>query len=86
MKYFLLWCCACIYVCRFFVFCFFTYVLLNTVRVHITFITNSKHVEQGNLSLLLFISLDSNEAGVYSAQSLRLCMYMRKKKWFPNNF
>lgn len=65
---------------------FFIYILLNTVKVHFTFTTDSKNIEWGNLSLLLFISLVSKEAKAYSARSLSLCMYMRKTKCFSKNF
>jgi len=62
--------------------CFFTYVLLNTERVQMTFITNSKYNEKGNISLLLLISLDYKkfiQEYIQEAQSLKLCMHEKEK-------
>ena len=58
---------------------FFIYILLNTVRVYVTFTTDSKSIEWGNLSLFLFVSLVPKEAKAYSAQSLSMYVYEKEK-------
>lgn len=62
---------------------FFTYVLLNTGRVHVTFITNSTYTEKANISLLLLISLAYKKLIQLRHWN---CVCMRNKNYYSNNF